>query len=104
MKYNNFRKITEYLNDEHIKYWALYAHISDYFVNAKNSRELMRLFNSARTKYSNDPKGWPIEVIKYFYEWHLSRINDKNRKEKAKQLVKENKEYYDKISRSSNNI
>lgn len=97
-------RLLETVYDDSIQYWALLAHIGDFFVPAKNSRELMNLFNDARKKSSRSPQAWPMPAIKYFYNWHLDRIKDKNRAKKAELLTNESKDYYGEISRSSNNI
>lgn len=94
-------RLLEAVTGDETKYWALYAHISDFFYPAKNADDLMNLFNKAAKK---PDKAWPIEVLRYFYEWHLNRIKDSKRIEKAKVLANESKQYYEKISRSSNNI
>lgn len=97
-------RLLETIYDDSMKHWALNAHISDFFVPAKDSKELMSLFNDARKKTSRSPQAWPMSAIKYFYNWHLDRIKDRNRVKKAELLATESKEYYGEISRGSNNI
>ena len=80
--------------DEITRWWALFAHISDFFVKAKSPKELMNKFNEARKKSPESPKGWPIGAIKYFYTWHLARIKDKKREQKAELMQKESLNYY----------
>jgi hypothetical protein len=80
--------------DQITKWWALFAHISDHFVKAKNPKDLMNKFNDARKKSNSDSKAWPMEAIKYFYTWHLSRVKDKKREKKAELMQTESLQYY----------
>jgi len=83
-------------HDEITKMWALTAHISDFFVKAKTPRELMDKFIEARKKSNDYNAGWNMDSIKYFYNWHLDRIKDKKREEKAELMQVESLQYYNK--------
>ena len=76
------------------RWWALKAHISDHFAKAESAKELMNKFNDARKISMKADKNWPMDAIKYFYNWHLTRIKDKKRVKKAELMQQESLQYY----------
>lgn len=98
------RILEKSVTDETIKFWALFAHISDFFVKAASPKELMNKFNEARKRSTDAAKSWPMDAVKYFYTWHLDRVKDKDREKRAVVLATESKAYYEAISGSSYNL
>lgn len=84
---------------EEQRFWALFAHISDFYNKAKSKKELMDKFLDAQQlsiKFSKSRKtnAWPMNAVMYFYNWHLDRIKDKNRVKKAVALATECKDLH----------
>jgi hypothetical protein len=80
--------------EEITRWWALFAHISNLYATAEDSKQLMQKFMDARKISIKEPTVWPLDAIKYFYDWHLQRIRDKNRVKKAQLMQTESLHYY----------
>lgn len=53
------------MSSEETKYWALFAHVADFFAKAHNMDELNTKFQKAKSISS-----WPNNVVDFFYKWY----------------------------------
>ncbi len=65
-----FEEFVNELSDKEIRYWALYAHISDFFNKAKDMKELGELKKKAVETFKNTP----MDVINFFYQYFVGNI------------------------------
>lgn len=65
-----FEEFINELSDKEIRYWALYAHISDFLSKAKNVQELVELKKKAIETFKNTP----MDVINFFYQYFVGNI------------------------------